>query len=214
MFAILLLCLVGLTLAQQPVPCTSPSQWEARLFDTNEEQNLVVVGRLSYDATYHRERIIDEVDEGTQVDNYDTVALFDLKVEFIYNFKARNCTRREITRAWRDFGVRANDTSYGEAYIGSSAVPGANVLVTIWGGNFTTPQNDTIGFVSAWTYLGCIPVSRTSFSQRLGVSHLSFYDVTAGISDPNVFIPRRECLTAEEWENRYTLFGTPSTKNI
>ncbi len=132
MFAILLLCLVGLTLAQQPVPCTSPPQWEARLFDTNEEQNLVVVGRLSYDATYHRERIIDEVEEGTLVDNYDTVALFDLKVEFIYNFRARNCTRREITRPWRDFGIRANDTSYGEAYIGSSAVPGANVLVTIW----------------------------------------------------------------------------------
>ena len=54
------------------------------------------------------------------------------KVEFIYNFRARNCTRREITRPWRDFGIRANDTSYGEAYIGTSALPGAGILVTIW----------------------------------------------------------------------------------
>ena len=132
MLAILLLCLVGIALAQSPVPCTSPPQWEARIFDSNEEQDYDVFGRLSYDAVNHRERLIEEVEDGTQVDNYDTVALFDLQVEFIFNFKARNCTRREITRPWRDFGIRANDTSYGEAYIGSSAVPGAGILATIW----------------------------------------------------------------------------------
>jgi hypothetical protein len=48
----------------------------------------------------------------------------------------------------------------------------------------------------------------------MGVFHLSFYDVTVGISDPSVFIPRRECLSDEEWENRYTLFGTPAIKNM
>ena len=56
-------------------------------------------------------------------------------------------------------------------------------------------------------------MSRTSFSQRSGVYHLSFYDVILGIRDPDVFIPRRECLTDEEWEKRYELFGTPSNKN-
>jgi hypothetical protein len=132
MLAILVLCLVGIAVAQRPQPCITPPQWEARVFDTNEQQRLAVRGRLSYDAVYHRERIIDEVDEGPTVDNYDTISLFDLKVEFIFNFRLRNCSRREITRPWRDFGIRANDTSYGEAYIGSSAVPGANILVTIW----------------------------------------------------------------------------------
>ena len=132
MFAVLLLCLVGLTLAQLPPPCTTPPQWEASIYDSNEEQNFGLEGRLTYDATYHRERIIDEVEEGAEDDFYDNIALFDLKVEFIYNFKARNCTRRPITRPWRDLGVRGNDTSYGEAYIGSSAVPGAGLLITIW----------------------------------------------------------------------------------
>ena len=132
MLAILLLGLVAVTLAQQPVPCTSPPQWEARIFDSNEEQKFDVFGRYSYDAVYHRERLIDEVDQGTQEDNYDTVSLFDLQTEFIYNFKSRNCSRRPITRAWRNFAINPNDTSYGEAYLGSSAVPGANILVTIW----------------------------------------------------------------------------------
>jgi len=132
MLAALLLCLVGIAVAQQPVPCTTPPQWEARIFDSNEEQGFTVEGLLSYDATYHRERLADEVDEPGERDFYDTLSLFDLKVEFVYNFRARNCTRRTITRPWRDLGIRANDTSYGEAYIGSSAVPGAGILVTIW----------------------------------------------------------------------------------
>jgi hypothetical protein len=132
MLAVFLLCLVGIAVAQRPQPCITPPQWEARIVDTNEEQRFAMRGRLSYDAVYHRERLIDEVDEGAVADYYDTVSLFDSQVEFVYNFRARNCTRRPITRAWRDFGIRANDTSYGEAYIGTSAVPGAGLLVTIW----------------------------------------------------------------------------------
>jgi len=212
MLVALILCLVGIAVAQRPVPCTSPPQWEARLFDSNEQQRLGVQGRLTYDSTYHRERLLDEVEVGTEDDFYDVIALFDLKVEFVYNFKARNCSRRPITREWRDFGIRGNDTSYGEAYIGSSVLPSTGVLVTIWGGNFTTPNNVTGQYISTWTYQGCVPVARTSFSAAFGVSHVSFYDVVLGISDPSVFIPRRECLSDEEWANRYTLFGTPSKK--
>lgn len=132
MVALLLLCLVGVALAQTPLPCTTPPQWEASLFDNNEERQFGLEGRLSYDSIYHRERIIDEVDEATEEEFFDNIALFDLKVEYIYNFKARNCTRRPLTRPWRDLGVRGNDTSYGEAYVGSSAVSGAGMLVTIW----------------------------------------------------------------------------------
>lgn len=132
MLAVLLLCLVAATFAQRPQPCITPPQWEGRVFDVNEEERWMVRGRLSYDSTGHRERFIEEFQEGREDDFFDTVALFDLKVEFIYNFRARNCTRREITRPWHDFGIRSNDTSYGEAYLGSSAVPGANLLTTIW----------------------------------------------------------------------------------
>jgi hypothetical protein len=132
MLSVLLLCLIGITVAQRPIPCTTPPQWEGRIYDVNEQQRFRLNGRLSYDATYHRERILDEVDEGSQEDFFDTLLLFDSQVEFIFSFRARNCTRRPVTRPWRDFGIRPNDTSYGEAYIGSSAVPGAGLLVTIW----------------------------------------------------------------------------------
>jgi hypothetical protein len=132
MFAALLICLVAFAAAQRPVPCTTPPQWEGRVFDIDEPIGWTVRGRLSYDSPNHRERFLSEFEEGSLDDFYETLALFDLRVEFIYNFRARNCTRREITRPWRDFGIRANDTSYGEAYIGSSAFPGSGVLATIW----------------------------------------------------------------------------------
>lgn len=132
MLAAFLLCLVGIAVAQRPVPCTTPTQWEGRIFDINEQHNFRAEGKLSYDAIYRRERIVDEIAEGSQDDFYDTIALFDSRVEFIYNFKARNCSRRELTRQWRDFGIRPDARSYGEAYIGSSVFPDTGVLVTIW----------------------------------------------------------------------------------
>ncbi len=82
------------------------------------------------------------------------------------------------------------------------------------GGNFTIPTtNETIPYIGTWTYQGCLPVSRTTFSEKYGNELLSFYDLTAGISDPNVFIPRPECLTEKEYAMRQALFGTPIKKS-
>lgn len=83
-------------------------------------------------------------------------------------------------------------------------------MFTFRGGNYTLPGNEIAPYILSWTYQGCLPVSRAVFSQKYGNEILSFFDITVGISDPNVFIPRRECLTATEWDNRYTLFAVPS----
>ena len=91
-----------------------------------------MISRLSYDSVYHRERVADEVDQPGQTEYFDILALFDSRIEFIYNYQARNCTRCEITRPWRDFGIRPNATSFGEAYVDTLAFPGSGVLVTRW----------------------------------------------------------------------------------
>ena len=80
------------------------------------------------------------------------------------------------------------------------------------GGNFTLPNNETLAYIGTWTYRGCLPVSRLTFSEKYANEVLSFYDITVGISDPNVFIPRRECLTEKEYAMRSTLFGAPIKK--
>jgi hypothetical protein len=132
MLAILLLCLVSIAVAQQPQPCTTPPQWEGRLFDTNEKQRSTVRGRVSYDSTYHRIRILEDIQVGGQEVAFDVLTLFDSKLVFIYDLRNHNCIRAPVTDLWCDFGISPGDTSYGEAYIGSSAFPGSGVLVTIW----------------------------------------------------------------------------------
>ncbi|CAF1981119.1 unnamed protein product [Rotaria magnacalcarata] len=213
MLTILLLGLLGFAAAQQPRPCTTPPQWEGRIYDSNEKQKATLRGRISYDSVYHRARIVDDLQIGSEEIANDILSLYDARIEFDYNFKTKNCTRREITEPWRDFGIRPDATSYGEAYIGSSSLTDTGLLITIWGGNFTLPNNETIPYIGTWTYRGCLPVSRTTYSEKYGNEVLSFYDLTVGISDPNVFIPRSECLTEKEYATRHTLFGTTNKKN-
>jgi hypothetical protein len=132
MLAILLLCLVGVALSQQPAPCITPAQWEANIFDVNESQGFMVRARLSYDATFHREHVVEEVDVRRQDSFYEVLALFDAQIEYVYDFKFRNCSHRRLDRPWRDFGVPPNAVSFGEGYVGTSAIPGAGVLVSLW----------------------------------------------------------------------------------
>jgi len=88
-----------------------------------------------------------------------------------------------------------------------------NISFLYRGGNYTLPTNETVPYIGTWTYQGCLPVSRVTVSEERGNEILSFFDVTVGISDPNVFIPRRECLTENEYALRNVLFGRPSKKN-
>jgi len=81
------------------------------------------------------------------------------------------------------------------------------------GGNFTLPTNETISYIGTWTYEGCLPVSRATSSEKYGNEILSFFDIIVGIGDPNVFIPRQECLTEQEYAMRNILFGTAIKKN-
>ncbi|CAF2050550.1 unnamed protein product [Rotaria magnacalcarata] len=206
MLPIVLLFLVGLVVAQQPRPCASPSQWEARIISHINNENITVQGKLSYDSVYQRERFIEQVVVGDDY-YYETIALFQVRLEFVINLTARNCSRLPLTRPWRDFSIRPDAHSYGEAYIGSSALPSTGLLITMWGGNYTTPSNDTVNYIGTWTYEACLPVSHTSIHPKYGITHDSFYDVSGGISDPNVFIPPRECLSDKEYAIRHTLSG-------
>lgn len=182
-------------LCQVPVPCSTPAQWEARFFSYDEFQHDTISARLSYDAIYKRERVIEEFQLGKEDDFYDVLYLYNQKVEYRYNLKTKECQKLPITREWRDYGIPANSTSLGESYIGSSAVPGANLLVTIWTHEFVDSKGQKVEYLGTWTYEACIPVHAQYFSREAQINtHSSFYDVTPGISNPNAFIPRQECL--------------------
>ena len=54
-------------------------------------------------------------------------------------------------------------------------------------------QWETLG---TWSYEACLPIHLTAFSKGANVNyHASYYDITPGISNPDAFIPRKECLS-------------------
>jgi hypothetical protein len=137
-----LLLSISAILAQKPVPCTSPLQWGARTFEYDEEKQFFLRGYISYDAIYKRTRTIDEWILQNDREAFDTLRIYNSNIEYVYDLRKRTCVSQPITRAWRDFGIPVNATSYGENYVGSSAVPNANLLTTAWGFNITDSQGN------------------------------------------------------------------------
>jgi hypothetical protein len=156
----------------------------------------MIRARISYDAVYKRERIIEEFRLGDDDEYFDVLFLHNQQMEYRYNLKTKECQKQPITRPWTDYGVPKNSTSYGESYIGSAAVPNANILVTIWGNEFLDQKGNKIEYMGVWSLEGCLPISANYWSDTAKIStHAHFFDITPGIDNPDVFIPRKECLS-------------------
>ena len=71
--------------------------------------------RISYDAIYKRERVIEEYQLGREDDFFDVLYLHNQNVEYRYNFKTKICTKQQVTKEWRNFGIPSNAKSLGES---------------------------------------------------------------------------------------------------
>ena len=78
--------------------------------------------------------------------SFDIIYLHSQQIEYRFNLKSKVCQKQAITRPWIDLGINKNATSLGESYIGSSAVPKASILSTIWRHEFTDSKGKKILF--------------------------------------------------------------------
>ena len=108
------------------------SPWEARVHCSNPKLQADLQGRLSYDSVHQRTRILQEVKVGKTETYYDIITLYQSKLVFFINMKDGSCSRFSFDQPWRDFGILPEAKSLGEAYIGSSTIPHASLLATIW----------------------------------------------------------------------------------
>jgi hypothetical protein len=180
----LALCILSgsdLAHAQKPLPCKTPLQWQGRYTGFDSVQKSYVRAYLSYDAIYRRERVIEEYILGSDDEFFDVLYLHDAGLEYRLNLKTRNCTITSISRPWVNFGIPDNATSLGESYIGSSAVPNANLLTTIWLNEFKDQKGNDVEYLGVWTYEACLPISiRYSVPNIQYNSVHSFFDIVPG----------------------------------
>ncbi|XP_071962806.1 mammalian ependymin-related protein 1-like [Antedon mediterranea] len=193
MRACLALCLLFFATnvkSQALAPCDAPDFLEAKIIEVNRERQYEVRSRLSYDARNYRKRYVDEVFTTDDTREYfDVLYLHNVGIEYRLDLQTRQCESRDISQEqFFPIGIPKNATFYGEATIGTKGFPGEGVLVQTWGG-----QSERGRYSGIWTVTGCLPVKEGYYSNQTGYISTEFYDITLGISDPNVFLPPKEC---------------------
>ncbi|XP_069117848.1 mammalian ependymin-related protein 1-like [Argopecten irradians] len=191
MQSLLLVLLLGVTAyAQLPRPCTSPPQWEARMFTEDNSKNFTGFAKGSYDETQRRFREIEEVVFGSDKEYFDVLYLHNVGKEYRLNLKTRKCNVTNLMRPFRPFGIPPEGQFDGSATVGASGVPNEFMAVNNFHGNFS----DGAHFFGTVTSPDCFPITSGFYSEDSGFVHRTFFDLNVGIADPNVFIPPSECL--------------------
>eukprot|EP00041_Stephanoeca_diplocostata_P008528 m.126252 g.126252 ORF g.126252 m.126252 type:complete len:205 (+) comp17366_c0_seq1:201-815(+) len=188
--AIAALCVVVASVSAQPErPCSAPVEFEAKIFyrDTQREVTEEITGKLVYDALNHRKYISEEKPpvNGHNM-NVDIIQLFDQGIQYEIDYGEQECRRTHLRTNFTYNAVGPNATWTGDAYIGSSAIEGASLMVETWSQD-TKDGNNTIRWTGSYTSKGCIPVRSTTVYAEGHVQSETIMDVVLGVSDPNVF---------------------------
>jgi Ependymin len=169
--------------------CESPTVWEGRQLVNDPTKNFARSSAVFYDAPNERIATIDEIfADGQNRTFYHTILNHPAKKMYLIDITKKTCETRTIDFPWRQYGIPANATFFGDFEIGSDAVPGAGVQIQRWG-----EHRDDRFWEGTFTSIGCLPVHDIFFDKRVGVVHTDFFDLVLGISDPNVFVPPPFC---------------------
>jgi hypothetical protein len=181
-------------LADDPQPCTSPAQWESRYIEYNDRLGFYLNGNLSYDATNQRQRIVYFVDVLSWEARYDSIYLFNENVKYVYSLTSQKCYKRPLKYAWKDLGVPKEAKFGRQSYLGAPSIPNENLLTNVWYGPITDRHGRNIYYSGRFTPTSCLPVQIFYMSKLLGTTALNFIDISPGIANDQVFVPRPECL--------------------
>ncbi|XP_020604379.1 mammalian ependymin-related protein 1-like, partial [Orbicella faveolata] len=159
-------------------------------FQFDPSKDVAVFARISYDAYNERLSIVEEIDEKKEKKFYEYILLHRertmYQIELSIN-KTGKCVKKDLDEPFHRFEIPSNATFYGEATIGSNALPGLGVNVALFGGE----MGDDRYYVTV-TEPGCVPVHENVVSKKYGFIHTSFFDVELGV-DPERFVPPSEC---------------------
>lgn len=111
-------------------------------------------------------------------------------VEYTINEKTKDCSKTRLTKEFIPLQVEDGAKWEGDFTIGAPQIKGGSLECTVWSLETTKSQ-----WTGTFTRTGCIPVrirQSVSGDDRTFITE-DYYDVVAGITDPSVFVPPREC---------------------
>jgi len=191
-----LVCVAIAVCAQVPPRCVCPTEFEGRIFEIDPGRGWALRAKYSYDFANARTCVLEEIFDGASAnrDYYQRINLWKAKKSYLINLKDKTCQIEEIKSKFRRMGVPTNATFTASMILGSSASTSAGLPVNMWYDSW--PGEGIDWWYGTYSDLDCLPVSESFSMNSTGYIHTTWFDITLGISDPDVFIPPPECTKA------------------
>ncbi|XP_060711542.1 mammalian ependymin-related protein 1-like [Hemiscyllium ocellatum] len=178
------------TAMYQPQPCRGPNLLEGQMLTVDPSKHFEMWSKFAFDGTHKRisTKSVLLMEKGVKISVYNFLLY---KQNIMYQFYPQNktCVKLPLRVPFLPIAIPRNATFVSQIYIGGSSAPREGVLANVWRGEI-----DTVQYVATFTDVGCLPVSEVVYTKETGWVTELFYDLTLGISDPDVFIPPPNCL--------------------
>merc|ERR1711934_104527 len=192
--AIVAACL-ALASAQKPEECLSPGLISADVAFFDPQKQETVIAKYFYDMGQKRSASVDEVFENGEnrtfywfIDLGQEHKLYD--IHFITKDDMK-CRVFNNPNEFEPLGVPQNSTWRGTITIA------LGLFANMWTHDFHRH-----GYIAHWegTFSekeqGCLPINMNNVVHGRGFTHTAFYNITIGITNPDVFVPPPACNNA------------------
>ncbi|XP_005806559.1 ependymin-like [Xiphophorus maculatus] len=186
------LLLVAAT-SQAPKPCFAPELLTGGVSVMAAGGLMTTSGAVAYDALGQRLRARHYGSFGNLTVAVDELMLYQQEVMYEINWSAQTCRKLPLDTYFIPMQVPEDASLLGQTILGSSSSWGMGLLTNTWVGQF--PNNDS--YLLTFTEIGCLPVTLTNYSPKIGWTTISTYNWVIGMSNPEDFFPPAFCYDAK-----------------
>ncbi|XP_043953924.1 ependymin-2-like isoform X2 [Gambusia affinis] len=136
----LFVCLLVGCLAQESQPCSSPPLMSGSLSVSTQSEKLAAFSKYSYDGLGRRIRLSDFGSIDNKTFHLDVLLLYKQGVMYKINNRDKKCMKRRLSTDFIPLGVPKDAYLVGQFVMGSSSVPGDEILVNTWTGKLLTKR--------------------------------------------------------------------------
>ncbi|XP_043538537.1 mammalian ependymin-related protein 1-like [Chiloscyllium plagiosum] len=178
------------TAKNQPQPCYGPKLLEGQMVTFDPSKHFEMWSKFAFDGIQKRicTKSVLMMDKGVKISVYNFL-LYKENIMFQFYPQNNTCVKTPLRVPFLPIAIPRNATFVSQIYIGGSSAPREGILANVWSGEI-----NTVHYMATFTEVGCLPVSEVIYTKETGWVTEMFYDLTTGISDPNVFIPPPKCL--------------------
>merc|ERR1712168_120252 len=189
MYLVLVLALAVGALAQVPVTCPGPKQFEGRFRRFDRERKYEVQGAIIYDGDLKKVREFEDESIAGNKQVLLKLKLYNENKEYVLDLKTRKCNVSAPHHGFHPYGVPPGSVFKADAIVGASGVTGESLTVAEFEYDM---ENSTSKFFVRVSEPHCFPIAH-AFVGKDGMELTEFFDAQEGIRTPDAWDIPKEC---------------------